>query len=215
MLFCDSKSHLGFKSPLYHLSGTSCTKVNRRFPTKKTQFYGSDRAASSHLVARGSTASMLHLLIQCQPISLPCRREQVILSGNTAKSVHVFTDLGTSHLCFVCPWQPANSTQGTEKAKAVEGAYTAGSLKKGGTVPGVLRSMLVRLPSQPPCSPHLPSQFTYNISVHLGGFWARGPCDAHFPHPPSIPFLNSVSCTGSARGSACRFLSSKYVDLPH
>jgi len=151
----------------------------------------------------GSTASILHLLIQRRLISLPCRRAQVILSGNKAKSVNLFTGLGTSRLCFVCPPQPANSTQGTEKAKAVGGLHRAGSGKQGGRVPDVRRSMLVRLPSLPPQPPHLPPQLTYNISVHSHSFWAPGTCDAHFPHPHSISLPWSGSCTGSTCVTAC------------
>lgn len=56
MLFCDGNSHLGCKSPLYHLSGTSC-KGEQRISYKKTQFYGSERAASSPLVASGEGAA--------------------------------------------------------------------------------------------------------------------------------------------------------------
>lgn len=111
----------------------------------------------------------------------------MIPSGNRPKSVSLFAGLGTSWLCFVCPRQPENSTQGTEKARAVGEEYPAGSLQKGGTVAGVLRSMLLRLPSLPPLSPPLPSQFTYNISVHSGSFWGQGTHDAHFPHPTGIP----------------------------
>lgn len=146
---------------------------------------------------------MLHLLIQRQPTSLPHRRETVIPSGNKAKSVSLFAGLGTSRFCFVCPRQPENSTQGTEKARAVGEEYPAGSLQKGGTVAGVLRSRLLRLPSLPPQSPPLPSQFTYNISVHLGSFWAQGTHDAYFPHPAGISFPCSVSRRGSTCVTAC------------
>lgn len=111
----------------------------------------------------------------------------MILSGNGAKGVNLFTSLGTPSFCFVRPQQPANSTQGTEKAKAVGEEYTAGGLKKGGTVPGVLRRMLS-------CHPYLLSLLSCHpssLTTFQSALTVSGPQELMMlispPHPPVFP----------------------------
>lgn len=174
MLFRDSKSCLGFKISQYHHSRTSCREVNRVFSARKYSFMVVAEPPAAlwwQAVSRQHPLWYASLSSSAEPNSLPCRREQVMLSGNRAKSMNLFTRLGTSHFCFVCLQQPANCTRGAEKAEAVAEQYTAGSLKKPqqsseircvGCHPHLL-SLLV-------CFPSLPTTFL----VHLDSFWVQG-----------------------------------------
>lgn len=173
MLFCDSKSCFGFKISQYHHLRTFCREVNGVFSARKCSFMVVAEPPAAlwwQAVSRQHPPWYASLPSSAELNSFPCRREQVMLSGNRADSMNLFTRLGTSHFCFVCLQQPANCTRGAEKAEAAAEQYAAGSLKKGGTAPAVLRNTLLMLPSPPPQPPRLPSQFTCDISSPLGQF---------------------------------------------
>lgn len=177
MVFCDSKSCFGFKISQYHHSRTSCREVNGVFYARKCSFMVVAEPAAAlwwQAVSRQHPPWYASLPSSAERNSFPCRREQVMLSGNRADSMNLFTRLGTSHFCFVCLQQPANCTRGAEKAEAAAEQYSAGSLKKGGIAPAILRNTLLMLPSPLlsllVCLPSSPATFL----VHLGSFWVQG-----------------------------------------
>lgn len=127
---------------------------------------------------------VLLLLIQHQLISSPCRSEWIIFSGNRQQHSFIYRPVDILVFALYIHGNLQTLQRALRKAQAVGGEYRAGSLQKREIDTGVLRSMLVTLPSLDLKSPHLPFQFTWHNSVHSDSFWAPGTHDAHFYSGP-------------------------------